>query len=38
MRGGDLVPNAIGVSVYLLDGTFVKSFSSQSEAAKYLGV
>jgi hypothetical protein len=35
---GTVAPNAVGVSVYTLDGKLVQSFSSQTAAAKFLGV
>jgi len=35
---GKLARNALGVSIFTKDGLLVKSFDSQVEAAKYLGV
>jgi hypothetical protein len=35
---GRVAANALGVSVYTLDTTLVQQFSSQVEAAKWLGV
>ena len=35
---GKVATNAMAISVYTLDGEFVQSFPSHSEAAKFLGV
>jgi hypothetical protein len=35
---GLVSPQAVGVSIYTLEGTLIQSFSSRTEAANYLGV